>query len=110
MSAIETKKIIVKQLILQFLENLLMYLKENVNHERPRNKSYLYLENDTLNTLLKYIIIQMNKNNENTSFSLDEEHYPVKELHELQEQIDDLLEKNEQEFETLIALLENKLS
>lgn len=93
--------IISKQISLLYMKRLHAHLKEQVWMKEKIDNSFIYLENDSLNSFLKYFMTQQKSNHSPP---------PSMELDELIEQIDDLLEKNKHEFEGFITSLKEKLN
>ncbi|MBM7603161.1 hypothetical protein JOC75_001131 [Metabacillus crassostreae] len=91
---------LLKELSRTFVKNQLEQLK-NKNKD---NNSFIYLEGNTLNMLIVYLLMENERNNQQTS-----ENVQSSIPEELINALDLLMSKNKTEFEDILSILKEKL-
>ncbi|MFA9556944.1 hypothetical protein ACERII_06560 [Evansella sp. AB-rgal1] len=90
------KELLYKQVSRHYLQSLLVHLKEN----RQENKSFIYLENDTLHTLLLLLLKRTNLEYDNLESRTFREHEEVPK--ELLDELTNAININKKYFEEII--------
>jgi hypothetical protein len=95
------QELLMKNVIRQFMRNQLDDLEEVKN---DRNNSFVFLENNTLNMLITYML--MNREyRPNQEVTRDEREFSQTEI---LEELDQLIADSKQEFDKIITLMKEK--
>ncbi|MFC0561971.1 hypothetical protein [Halalkalibacter alkalisediminis] len=97
----EQQELLFKQLTHHFLSEQLEQLKGN---KEDKNRSFIYLESNTINILLVYLLMQMNTKKTNETASNNNNLIPE----EIVEEINSVLHNNKKSFEDIISQLKEK--
>jgi penicillin-binding protein-related factor A (putative recombinase) len=97
----KAQDLLFKQLIRHFMNEQLEQLKEN---SKNKNRSFVYLENNTLNMLLVYLLMQMNPQKKYENHSDNSDFIPE----EIFEELNSVLKQNKEGFEEIIHRLKEE--
>lgn len=94
-------ELLLKQLTRNYINEQLQQLK----NMKKDNNSFIFLESNTLNMLIVYLLTSMEaQNSDNTTNSKENEFF----LDELIEELDSVIFNNKKEFEEILSLLKEK--
>ncbi|GGA38348.1 hypothetical protein [Psychrobacillus lasiicapitis] len=96
------QEILLKNLMRRLMKEQLDELKEE---KKRSNNSFLFLENNTLNMLITYLV--MNQTNRKDVAMVDDSNKPSQE--KILQELDHIIADNQQQFEEIITILKEKL-
>ncbi len=86
-----------KESIYSLIKNHVEALKEDTSSP---NSSFVYLENNTLQMIMAYMFINMNRSTNYSNYSMD-----TAELAEIENNLDVLIDNSKKEFEIILGML-----
>ncbi|KHF39862.1 hypothetical protein [Halalkalibacter okhensis] len=95
----QEQELLFKQLTYHFMKEQLEQLKEN---KKEKNRSYVYLESNTLNMLLVYLLMHVNANQKHTTMKEQESELIPEEI---SDNLDSIITNNKENFEEILSYL-----
>ncbi|MCM3654507.1 hypothetical protein [Metabacillus litoralis] len=96
------QELLLKQLSSNFIKEQIEQIKNN----KKDNNSFIYLENNTLNMLIVYLLMDFEARNRDNSTSISNE--IEFSTNELNEELDSVINNNKKRFEEILNLLKQE--